>query len=84
MSNINDAKKACKQLQQAMHVCDCAKIERELNNTVRSPNTAAKSYIHGYWVASRRFSSRNGMDDTALLRYSAVGGWKCFNVDSDN
>lgn len=84
MTGIAKAEKVCAELRHAMHVGDCATIERKLNDVLRSPDTPAKSYIRGYWMASRRFSSRNGINDATILRHTAVDGWVCFHVDADN
>lgn len=84
MSNVTDAINACHGLLHAMHVGDCTQVEQVLNDKVRSPDKHAKGYVKGYWMASRHFACNANPEHVPILRYTHIGGWKCFDINADN
>lgn len=83
MSSKQDAIKACKILKVAMSSGDVKKVQQVLNKHVKSPNTAAKSYIHGVWQVSRRFCTDKDFNHPTLY-VTPLGEWHCYRIDDPN
>ena len=84
MSGITDAINACHKLKDAMTHGDVDKVNKVLNEQVRSPNTEAKGYVRGYWMASRRFCTDAGLHNTPILKVTQLGQWHCYRIDDPN
>lgn len=81
MSGIDAAITACNSLKKAMTTGDVDKVERILNEKVRSPDKHAKGYVKGFWQASRSYSNSKG---TPVLTLTTLGDWHCYRIDDPN
>lgn len=83
MSSIKDAEKIMQVVGDAMKAGDVVKVQTMLNKHLRSPNTEAKSYIHGVWQVSRRYCTDNDYHHP-ILKVNLLGDWHCYRIDDSN
>lgn len=83
MSSRKDAEKIMGKLGDAMKSGDVELVQHMLNKHVRSPNTDAKSYVHGVWQVARRYCTDKDYHHP-ILKVNQLGDWHCYRIDDPN